>query len=211
MAPGGEIYVKTGQTALLALLILLGGPALAEDIETLTAKCELCHGPQGVSVHGNIPIIAGQSPQFLQKALNRYQRWDRPCVKTRYPGEGNSGPKTDMCKITENLGTEDMQALATHYGAQAFVAAKQDFDEALAATGATLHNEHCERCHEGGGRLTEGSEPRLAGQWTPYLTKSINYVPTGEHMVPPRMEREVSKFSADEIDALMNYYASQQD
>lgn len=202
--------MKTGRTALLTLVLLLAGPAIGAEIEALTAECDSCHGPLGVSSHDNIPIIAGQTPEFLQKTLRSYQRWDRPCVKTTYPND-TSRPKTDMCKITEALGNEELQALGAWYSTQAFVAAKQEFDETLVANGATLHAQHCEKCHQEGGSLAEGSEPRLAGQWLPYLRKSINYVPTGEHMVPPMMERAVSKFSAQEVNALMNFYASQQD
>jgi len=202
--------VKTGRIALLMLALLLAGPAFGAEIEALTAECDSCHGPLGVSSHDQIPIIAGQTSEFLQKTLRSYQRWDRPCVKTTYPND-TSRPKTDMCKITEAFGAEELQALGAWYSTQVFVAANQEFDEALAASGAALHAQHCEKCHQEGGRLAEGNEPRLAGQWLPYLRKSINYVPTGEHMVPPMMERAVSKFSVQEVNALMNFYASQQD
>ena len=51
----------------------------------------------------------------------------------------------------------------------------------------------------------------MAGQWIPYLRVSLKYVPTGEHLVPPRMEKEVTALSAEDLDSLMNFYASQQD
>jgi len=53
--------------------------------------------------------------------------------------------------------------------------------------------------------------PRTAGQWVVYMRSTLKYVPTGEHQVPPMMERGLGKFSTEEIDALMNFYASQQD
>jgi len=61
------------------------------------------------------------------------------------------------------------------------------------------------------GGKTAGRAPRLAGQWVPYLKSTLKYIPTGEHLVPPMMERKITDFSAEEINALMNYYASQQD
>jgi cytochrome c553 len=53
--------------------------------------------------------------------------------------------------------------------------------------------------------------PRLAGQWLPYLRTSLKYVPTGEHLVPPPMESVVAGLDQQEIEAILNYYASQQD
>lgn len=90
------------------------------------------------------------------------------------------------------------------------MAAAQDFDAALAARGATLHQQYCENCHAEGASVA-GRSPRLAGQWVPYLRKSLSYVPTGEHLVPRTMEMSITDFSAEQIDALMNFYASQQD
>ena len=43
------------------------------------------------------------------------------------------------------------------------------------------------------------------------MAATIKFVPTGEHMVPPMMERRVADFSKEEITQLLNYYASQQD
>jgi cytochrome c553 len=43
------------------------------------------------------------------------------------------------------------------------------------------------------------------------MKATLKFVPTGEHMVPPMMERGIGKFSDQEIDQLMNFYASQQD
>ena len=109
-----------------------------------------------------------------------------------------------------SLAYEDINALSDHYSQQAFVAAKQPFDESKAAAGAALHEKYCETCHsEGGTAASRG--PRLAGQWVPYLKSALHFVPTGEHLVPPMMERAVSDLSSEEIDMLMDYYASQQD
>ena len=76
--------------------------------------------------------------------------------------------------------------------------------------GAALHEQYCETCHTNGGK-TAGRGPRLAGQWTQYLEATLKFVPTGEHLVPPKMERTVTDFNPADIDRLMNFYASQQD
>jgi len=116
-----------------------------------------------------------------------------------------------MCKITAGLTLEDMTALGEHYAGLPFVPAQQEFDAALAETGAALHQDNCESCHQQGGKGLGGRGPRLAGQWTPYLKATLKFVPTGEHLVPHVMEKTITDFSDQEITALLNFYASQQD
>ncbi|MBT8059955.1 MAG: c-type cytochrome [Gammaproteobacteria bacterium] len=195
---------------LAALSLLAASPLATADAVALAADCDSCHGPGGVSAHADVPTIAGQTPEFLLKTLNGFRRWDRPCLKSDWRSGDTSRPRTDMCQIAEGLSDEEMEALAAHYGALEFVPAQQEFDEEQAAIGAALHAEHCDSCHPDGGR-SGGRGPRLAGQWVPYLKTSLKYVPTGEHLVPSTMERRVMDFSAEQIDALMNFYASQQD
>jgi cytochrome c553 len=58
--------------------------------------------------------------------------------------------------------------------------------------------------------MSAGRGPRLAGQWKPYLKSTLKFVPTGEHLVPPMMERKLSEFTQEEINQLLDFYASQQ-
>ena len=192
------------------LAILVPGLAAAANVDELVAECDSCHGQNGVSSHPDMPIIAGQSPNDIAKQLRAVQRWDRPCVKTKYRSGDISRPKTDMCQVAGTLSSEDIQALSNHYSTLPFKPAQQPFDETLAMEGAALHEQYCETCHANGGK-TAGRGPRLAGQWTQYLETTLKFVPTGEHLVPPKMERTVTDFNPADIDRLMNFYASQQD
>lgn len=201
--------MRTSEYVFLALLLLVCGPALAVDIENLRAECDSCHGPGGNSPHFDIPTIAGQTPEFLSKTLRAYRNWDRPCVKTGYRAGDTSRPKIDMCRIAAGLAPEEEAALAEYYGQQPFQPAAQEFDADLAAAGADIHMELCETCHEEGGTLA-GRGPRLAGQWKTYLKATLKFVPTGEHLVPPMMERKIADFTQEDIEKLLNYYASQQ-
>ena len=115
-----------------------------------------------------------------------------------------------MCEIAEGLADQDITALAEHFSSLPFTAARQPFDAELAARGAALHEEHCGLCHEQGGTVAARG-PRLAGQWLPYLRTALKFVPTGEHQVPRPMETTISDLSSGDVDALLNYYASQQD
>jgi sulfide dehydrogenase cytochrome subunit len=179
------------------------------DIDELLAQCADCHGAGGISSNGDIPTIAGQNAAFIQKTLRSFQVWGRPCIKSAYRHGDTSRPKTDMCQVAEGLTSEDISALSAYYSAQPFQAATQPFDADLAARGATLHQQRCEQCHEQGGTVGERG-PRLAGQWTSYLRQALKFVPTGEHLVPPAMESAVDDLGQGDIDALLNYYASQQ-
>ena len=194
---------------LLALVLGVPGAAYAVDVAELAAGCDSCHGPNGVSSNNDVPTIAGQTDKYLSGTLESFQVWGRPCIKSKYRHGDTSRPKTDMCKISGGLAAEDIAALSAHYSGLPFVAAKQEFDASLAATGAQLHEQACQRCHDQGGSVA-GIGPRLAGQWTPYLKAALKFVPTGEHQVPAMMENAVEKFSPADINALMNFYASQQ-
>jgi len=208
--PGaGGITMQFVRLNTFAILFVLPLAAAAADLAELLSECENCHGPAGVSVNGDVPTIAGQQQEFINDTLHSYQIWGRPCVKTLYRHGDTSRPKTDMCRIAGGLSNEDITALAQHYSEQAFVAAPQPFDATRVEAGAALHQQHCESCHVNGGS-EPGNGPILAGQWTPYLRATLKFVPTGEHLVPPMMERALGDFSKEEIDALLNYYASQQ-
>jgi len=198
------------KSLILAIAFALSGAAAGADIDELLTFCQDCHGPAGVSSYGDVPTIAGQNASFIDKSLRSYQVWGRPCIKSEFRHGDTSRPKTDMCQVAEGLTSEDIKAVSQHFAAQPFKPAAQAFDAAQASRGAALHQEHCELCHEQGGAVPDRG-PRLAGQWLPYLRKSLNFVPTGEHLVPPAMESAVADLSADDIDALMNFYASRQD
>jgi sulfide dehydrogenase cytochrome subunit len=197
--------------SLIVIAALLLGSAAAEaaDLETLVTECEACHGPNGISGHADMPTIAGQSQEFLFETLKAYQVWDRPCVKSAYRYGDTSRPVTTMCAVTETLTDAEMTAVSAHFAALPFVPAAQEFDPEAAAVGEKLHAERCAECHlEGGAKAGRG--PIIAGQWTDYLREGMKYIPTGEHLVPPIMEREIAELTDAELDALMNYYASRQ-
>jgi len=196
--------------AVLTVIVAGFATTAGADTAELVAQCEDCHGTGGVSSHEDVPTIAGQRAEFIDKTLRSFQVWGRPCIKSSYRHGDTSRPKTDMCEVAEGLTGEDIKALSEHFSAQPFRAATQPFDAALAARGAELHQQHCELCHGEGGSIGDRG-PRLAGQWQTYLRKSLKFVPTGEHLVPPAMESAIIDLGEQDIDALMNYYASQQD
>jgi sulfide dehydrogenase cytochrome subunit len=203
-------FTNYGRAILLTSALGVPGLAFAGDLDELTAQCDGCHGPHGASSFSDMPIIGGQSAEYFSDSLKSFQDWGRPCVKSRYRYGDTSRPRTDMCKITAGLSNEDFAALTAHYTALPFVSAKQEFDATQVEAGATLQAEHCETCHQQGGKSLEGRGPRLAGQWTPYLKATLKYVPTGEHLVPHAMETLLTDLTNEDLDAILSFYASQQ-
>jgi cytochrome subunit of sulfide dehydrogenase len=201
--------VKHVATAAL-LALCLSAPASGAGVEELVAQCEDCHGAGGVSTHAGRPDH--------RRPERRVHREDPAHLPGLGPALHQDGLPAGRHQPAENRhvpdrrGTdrEDVRALAAHFSALPFKPAPQEFDADLAAAGAALHEAHCETCHASGGQVADRG-PRLAGQWVPYLRTSIKFVPTGEHLVPPAMESAVNDLAPQDIDALMHYYASQQE
>ena len=194
------------------IMVLLAMPVslAAADLEQFTRECDSCHGPQGVSTQGDIPTIAGKSEALMEKALKQFQFMDRPCKRTAYRHGDTGRPQTSMCNIAGKLGSEDVTSLSRYYAGLEFVPAKQEFEQEKAINGASLHSLYCDSCHPRGGSEA-GYASRLAGQWGPYLKRTIGQIKGGELIVPHMMERKLNEFDEEEIDALLNFWASQQD
>lgn len=201
-----KIFRSSLLVALASMMFNLG----AAEVESLVPLCEGCHGMAGVSGHDDIPTISGQSEEYIADNLRAFQVWGRPCIKSDFRYGDTSRPKIDMCQVAEGMSEADILAMARHFSTLPFVPADQDFDPDLAANGAKIHAERCENCHHEGGSVP-ATGPRIAGQWVGYLEKALKFVPTGEHLVPRAMENTVAELTPSEVDALMNYYASQQD
>ena len=99
--------------------------------------------------------------------------------------------------------------LAEFYEQQTFEPALQSFDPDLATRGFGIHQEGgCELCHSNGGRESNGMSAILAGQWTPYLERSLLRIRAGERAGPKVMNRAIRDLSDTDLAALVNYYAS---
>jgi cytochrome c553 len=194
---------------LLFSLAILPGGLISADLTEQAASCDECHGPLGVSKAKDVPTIAGQPSNYIEATMRVYQQWGRPCIKTAWRDGDLSRPATTMCKISEALTYDEIEALGKYYESQQFVAAKQPFDPALAEIGGDLHEINCESCHAMGGSIAARG-PRLGGQWAPYLRTAITQALSGEHLVPPVMEKRLGEFGPEDIDSLVNFYASQQ-
>ena len=196
----------------IILLIALGlpGAALASDLQTTISACADCHGDNGVSHWDDVPTIAGIDAFVGSEALFIYRDRERPCSKSDYRQGDTSRAATDMCEIVSQFSDEMIEDIAAHFSELPFVAATQDFDAAKAALGKTIHEQSCERCHSAGGSNADDEASILAGQWAGYLKTTFADYMSGSREQLDKMKDAVDQLSPDDIEALINYYASHQ-
>jgi len=190
-----NISIKT--IAFIALLFVCG-PVWA-DVSGMLKICSNCHAEDGRGVESDIPIIAGIPAVVQEDALFAYLDGDRQC-----------GDKPLMCKSASRLTEEQIVELAAHFAAMPYAAAGEEFDPALAETGKTIHKNNCAICH-GKDDPGDAEASILHGQRKDYLRYALQQYAAGERTQLPAMQKKTSVLSGDDIEALLNYYASYQD
>ena len=194
-----------------SLFLLFAAPvSSAADLDALMDTCNGCHGDNGVSEWADVPTIAGIDAFGHADALFLFRDQERPCAKSAFRQGDTSRAPTSMCEITADLSDEDLEALGDSYAALPFVAAVQEFDAALAASGAAIHAAECDRCHSEGGSNVDDEASILAGQWMAYLENTFAEYASGARSQDKTMKAKLDALSADDIKALLHYYASQQ-
>ena len=188
---------------LTGALLLFSTPLLSSDIVTLVQLCEGCHGKDGNSIQPDVPIIAGFSYEGFLNTMDVFRANERIALAYHKPGE----PETVMNEIAQGLSDEDVMLLADYFSNRPFRPAEQTADKELAARGEILHKQKCDRCHRDNGARPEEDAAILAGQWTPYLRRQFANIQSGKRMVPRTMLRRIRDFSAEDIEALLNFYA----
>lgn len=196
---------------LVGLALFHSLTTLAADVDILTPVCSGCHGPDGLSVNSAVPTIAGQAFTFIEDNLLAFRDDEDACTETEFMRDEAAALVSAMCAFVATLENSDISALAEFYELQTFLPSSQPYDPSLAAEGARIHLEaNCELCHSQGGRETNGMSAILAGQWTPYLERSLLRLRAGERKGPKVMNQAIRELTDHEIAALLNYYASQQ-
>lgn len=201
---------RDAMSGALLFAIVLSIQAAAADITMVIQQCEDCHGKNGLSDAEDVPIIAGISAPVHGDYLLAYQEKSRPCRKSKFRHGDTSRPETDMCAVVAELSSADIEALASHFAQQPFVAAKQAFDAPKAAEGRKLHARDCAKCHANGGRDPADDASILAGQHLKYLQQAFADLKGGEREQSKKMAEKLTKWSDADIDAVVHYYASLQ-
>jgi sulfide dehydrogenase cytochrome subunit len=194
------------------LVIGLGAaPVFAADGAALfEQKCLACHGAGGASQDSSIPIIGGYSAKYVTESLANFRKKLRPCAEVAIPSGPKKGTKSDMCKVVAELSDAEADAAAKYLQARKFTRARQPFDAAKAAKGQSVYGKLCRRCHEDNGSSPDEDNGILAGQWTPYLKGQLAAFRAGKRTIDDKMKARLEKVSADEEEALVHFFASQQ-
>ena len=154
---------------LLGLFLVSAGVLAAGDAkqgEALTATCLACHGPNGNSLAGSFPNIAGQNEAYLYKQLVDIQTGARSAVL--------------MTGILDGLTSQNLEDLAAYYASQ--TPAQGAADPALVALGESIYKAGiarkkvaaCTGCHSPTGQGNGLAKfPMLAGQWAEYTEAQL--------------------------------------
>jgi len=173
---------------------------MGASADMLANNCQGCHGTNGASKGPASPTIAGLSKDYFIEVMEGFAS-----------GEVHS---TIMGRLAQGYTKEEIEQLANHYAGLPFVKAVQNFDAGQVQDGAKLHDKYCEKCHADGGTSAEDDAGVLAGQWTQYVKWQLDDFQAGHREAPKKMAKQVEKMLEKEgsagIDALLNYYASQQ-
>lgn len=203
--------MKTSISTLLALTFgaIVSGPAWGQ-VESIVQNCNGCHGDNGVSQWSDVPTIGGL-PEFTHAdALYFFREGERPCSESAYRQGDTNRPATSMCEVTADLSDDQIDEIAAHYFALPFVPAEQDFDAALAMAGKAVHDDKCDICHSDGGSNADDEAGILAGQQMGYMEATFEQYNSGEREQDQTMKAALDSLSAEDIQALLHFYASQQ-
>lgn len=176
--------------------LLVASSAVWGDVSGVIKMCTGCHGEDGRGTDPNTPIIAGLPAVVQEDALYAYIDGDRKCAKVPI-----------MCNIVSKLTEDQIAELAEHFAALPYVPAGEEFDATLAEAGKAIHAANCAICH-GADDPGDAQSSILHGQRKAYLRYALEQYAAGERTQLPAMEAKVSALSADDIEALLNYYAS---
>ncbi len=170
------------------------------DSEMLANTCAGCHGSNGASNGPAIPTISGLSKDYLIDIMKGYASGDIPA--------------TVMDRIAKGYSEKEIIQLADYFAAKPFIKAKQTSNPDQAAKGAKLHEKYCQKCHGENGSSTEDDSGILAGQWRTYLEWALTDFVHGDRLAGRKMKKRLETVHTREgsagIEALLDYYASQQ-
>jgi sulfide dehydrogenase cytochrome subunit len=167
--------------------------------------CAGCHGTNGQSVGPASPNLAGMSESYFIDSMVGF----KALPKGQNHAE-DARPATIMQRIAKGYTDEQIEQMAAHFAALPVHKAKVPHDAKKAKSGAEVYDKGCAKCHDENGALPDDDAGILAGQWLPWMQYSMVDFQSGHREMPKKMKKQVKKLSADEIDAVLHFFASQQ-
>lgn len=184
---------------LFCALLFCGTSAIADaDIEAgrvKSAACIGCHGPNGNSMNGRYPVLAGQAATYIYFQLHDFKE----------------GRRTDptMSSIAASLTDDDILNLAVFFSSQIPIQNSYTLDPQRVALGAQqVQKGSCTACHLAG--LAGHNEiPKLAGQQPDYVAKQLTAFRNSIRIYDGGIMRNVTRMlSDDDILNLAHYIGS---
>jgi cytochrome c553 len=180
-----------------------GGPAMsaadapAGDAQAGAAKaivCQACHGPNGNSVNGQWPSLAGLGAGYIAEQLANFKSGKRNNVI--------------MMPMAVTLSPQDMADLAAYFAAQ--VNTGLEADPSFWQAGQKLYRggdasrsiPACEACHGPDGHGNAPAKfPALRGQHSEYVVAQLHEYATGGRTTGPNniMQTIAKRLSDDDM------------
>ena len=118
-----------------------------------------------------------------------------------------------MNRIAKGYTEEEINLMAEYYAKLPFVSAapKQmaNLDSKKIKEGKKVYKKNCAKCHDENGSLPDDDSGILAGQWLPYLQFQMEDYRGGRQEMTKKMKKKVDKLNDDQIEALLQFFASQ--
>lgn len=179
----------------------------AKGQEIVTKVCAACHGPDGNSVVGTYPKLAGQFPEYIQKQLNNF--------KAGANGKAER-PNPVMAGYAAPLSADDIRNLAAYFAGQTpkpGQAKNKDtvpLGQKLWRGGDVARGlPACASCHGPTGAGLPVQYPRLAGQQADYTEAQLKAFRAGDRAndAGKMMRTIAAKLTDAEIKAVADYAA----
>ena len=192
--------MSVGKTlaVLLSSGLLLGSGQLsaAPTASMLADTCAGCHGTDGASVGPASPSIAGLSETYFTDTMLAFKNDERA--------------GTIMNRIAKGYSEEEIKLMAGFFAAKPRTITQQNLDPAKIALGEKLYTRNCSKCHDENGTLADDDAGLLGSQWLPYMQYTMVDYKAGTTEMPKKMKKKVEALSDDELEGLLQFFASQQ-
>ena len=192
--------MSVGKTlaVLLSSGLLLGSGQLsaAPTASMLADTCAGCHGTDGASVGPASPSIAGLSETYFTDTMLAFKNDERA--------------GTIMNRIAKGYSEEEIKLMAGFFAAKPRTITQQNLDPAKIALGEKLYTSNCSKCHDENGTLADDDAGLLGSQWLPYMQYTMVDYKAGTTEMPKKMKKKVEAVSDDELEGLLQFFASQQ-
>ncbi len=163
--------------------------------EMLSFACGGCHGDDGASVGLSVPSFAGQQKDAFIQSMKEFKSGERP--------------STVMGRLAKGYTDAEFEAMAGFFAKQKTFKTEQSVDNAKAAKGAQVAEQHCGKCHTDQGKtFKDEGTPIMAGQWLKYLQIQFEDYQSGKRQMTKNMANRMKLISAEEMDDLAHFYAS---